>query len=699
MDLGQKLRAVRFPPWPWSRSNGIPSPTKQAGSGVQWVGNPDTSRIILLESGSRPEADELTKAIALATSAYCYTAIEYRWRTISEPPLRVIEDVDDEPEVVEGHPLEMVLQEPSPDYDMGELQAITEAYQLITGAVLWLKVRDSDTGPIMRFVPFSGDQFTTEQADGRLYGRFHVQTDHGRKTYLPEEVVHFRETNPNSWRTNLSKLDVALAQLDQGHQVNKTVRNYLRKAMNPGGVISPKAEWNPDEDEFDQYTNRIKAWQAGPGNAGEPLVLLGGTTFSATASRLRDLLPGDLLDRIEATVGGVFGTPPVVLGWQVGLENSPWSQMSEARRMTYEDTIEPRWRSIEKIMTRQLLDPMDRAVPRMIRFDTRDITALQANDVERADIAQKMKGIWTLNEQRAHTGQEPVEGEEGDVIASSGGGGVSPGFGDDLGESAFSLEAPESKLANDPRGLAWLLFDVNCKAAESTWEREILKALKAQQAEILRLARKHLKAEKQTDPGSVDLFVAQVDMFLADTLPAMLKLVFPLVFSTGKAGVKQAAAKLQLSFSIFEEALQTYAENESVFLANAMGITTEKAVSDAVRKGLLEGETVNALTKRLKELPAFDRARAKLTARTETTRAWNGAQRTTLSDYQASTGNQVEKSWLSARDDRVRDEHIDLDDNSWIPIDAVFGNGLTEPAEPNCRCTLLYRIPDPTGVV
>ena len=650
-----------------------------------------------MESGSRPEADELTKAIALATSAYCYTAIEYRWRTISEPSLGVIEKTDEGPVMVEGHPLEIVLQEPSPDYDMGELQAITEAYRLITGAALWLKVRDSDTGPIMRFVPFSGDQFTTESADGRLYGRFHVETDRGRKTYTPDEVVHFREINPNSWRTNLSKLDVALAQLDQGHQVNKTVRNYLRNAMSPGGVISPHQDWNPDPDEFQQYVNRINAWHKGPGNAGEPLVALGGTTFSTTASRLRDLLPSDLLDRIEATVGGVFGTPPVVLGWQVGLENSPWSQMSEARRMTYEDTIEPRWRDIEKAMTRQLLDPPDRAADRHIRFDTRDITALQANDVERADIAQKMTGIWRLDEQRIHTGQEPVGGDEGAAIASVGGG---VGLGPDLGEMAFRLEAPESKLARDPRGLAWLLFDVNCKAAESSWEREILKALKGQQKEILRLARKYLKAEKQTDPNSVDLFVAQVDMFLADDLPAMLKLVFPLVFSTGKAGVKQAAAKLGLSFSIFEEGLTSYADREAAFLAEVMGTTTGEAVAASVQKGLLEGETIGALTKRLETLPAFDRARAKLTARTETTRAWNGAQRNGLSEYQAESGNQVEKSWLSARDGvpPTRQEHADQDNGEWIPIDSVFTiTGLLEPSDPNCRCTLLYRIPDPTG--
>ena len=42
---------------------------KTVGSGVQWVGSPDFRTIIRLDSQAFPEAEELTKNIALATSA------------------------------------------------------------------------------------------------------------------------------------------------------------------------------------------------------------------------------------------------------------------------------------------------------------------------------------------------------------------------------------------------------------------------------------------------------------------------------------------------------------------------------------------------------------------------------------------------------------------------------------------------------
>ena len=698
-DRKPKLRdwlTSLLPPW-----------TKAAGdaSGVSWVGNPDTSRIIHLGNGSQFDADELTRHIALAASAYCFTAVSYRWRTVSEPPVGIVRETEEGPEEVPNHPLDMLLKEPSPDYDMGELQALTEAYRLITGAALWVKQRASDdgrTGPVVRLVPFSGDEFTTEAADGRIYGRFFVTTASGeRRQYGPEEVVYFRDTNPNSWRGHLSATDVALGQLNLGHQIGRTIKNFMLNAMFPGGVISPNHEWSPDEDEFQAYADRIKSWHSGPANAGQPLVLLGGSTFSSTSLDLKNLLPSEMLDRIEANVASVYGIPPVVLGWLVGLKNSPWSQMSEARRMTYEDTIDPRWADIGKRMSRQMLEPSERAAGMTIRFDTRDVRALQNDDAERAATAASMRREWTVNERRAYTGQEPLGDERGDEID-----GGSPGVGGaELGDTsteAGDVEGDDEdedeksghrfKYADDPKGLHWLLFDVNCKAAESTWEREVAKILKAQEAHILHLARKYLKEEKGTDPKSAKKFLEEVDEFLEDTLPTFVASVYPLVYSTAKAGVKQVAAKLSLSFSILEEGLANYAEEEAAYLASVMTNTSGKAVAAAVQKGLSAGETVNALTKRLADLPAFDRARAKLTARTETTRAWNGAQRRTLSGYQDESGNRVEKSWLSSRDDRVREEHDDLDDGTWIDVDATFANGLKEPGEPNCRCTLIYRL-------
>ena len=49
------------------------------------------------------------------------------------------------------------------------------------------------------------------------------------------------------------------------------------------------------------------------------------------------------------------------------------------------------------------------------------------------------------------------------------------------------------------------------------------------------------------------------------------------------------------------------------------------------------------------------------------------------------------------KDDRVRDEHLDAPagvGGEKRRIDEPFSNGLQEPSEPNCRCTLLYSVED-----
>lgn len=44
--------------------------------------------------------------------------------------------------------------------------------------------------------------------------------------------------------------------------------------------------------------------------------------------------------------------------------------------------------------------------------------------------------------------------------------------------------------------------------------------------------------------------------------------------------------------------------------------------------------------------------------------------------------------WISQRDDRVRDEHAQLD-GEIVLLDNQFSNGLDYPQEPNCRCAIV----------
>src|SRR5690606_38817363 len=106
--------------------------------------------------------------------------------------------------------------------------------------------------------------------------------------------------------------------------------------------------------------------------------------------------------------------------------------------------------------------------------------------------------------------------------------------------------------------------------------------------------------------------------------------------------------------------------------------TTKQGIRDALSAGLLEGESIPDMGKRIQESGTFARSRAELIARTESARVTNHAAVESLQHYAAETGARFSKEWLTAGDDRVRDEHAAIDGER-VPLGSKFSNGLTAP--------------------
>lgn len=54
------------------------------------------------------------------------------------------------------------------------------------------------------------------------------------------------------------------------------------------------------------------------------------------------------------------------------------------------------------------------------------------------------------------------------------------------------------------------------------------------------------------------------------------------------------------------------------------------------------------------------------------------------------SGVAKKKTWLSSRDDRVRDAHVVMDGET-VDLNEDFSNGLQHPSEPMCRCALTFK--------
>ena len=128
-----------------------------------------------------------------------------------------------------------------------------------------------------------------------------------------------------------------------------------------------------------------------------------------------------------------------------------------------------------------------------------------------------------------------------------------------------------------------------------------------------------------------------------------------------------------------------------------------KRVQNAVVQGIIQGEGIPQLTKRLtSELSAANAKHMTLFARTAMTGAQNAGRMERLHEAQ-DMGIRVRKKWMATLDGRTRDIHAELDGQEQ-DIDMPFKSRLGDimyPGDPtadpaniyNCRCTLTYVYP------
>lgn len=121
-------------------------------------------------------------------------------------------------------------------------------------------------------------------------------------------------------------------------------------------------------------------------------------------------------------------------------------------------------------------------------------------------------------------------------------------------------------------------------------------------------------------------------------------------------------------------------------------------VNSEILQGILQGDSIPNLAKRLSNVTEMNRTSAIRNARTACTSAENKGRMDMMEDAEEK-GVHVQKKWIATHDDRTRESHLLLD-GSTIDQDEEFDNGLMYPGDPNgepeevynCRCTLGYKV-------
>ena len=124
----------------------------------------------------------------------------------------------------------------------------------------------------------------------------------------------------------------------------------------------------------------------------------------------------------------------------------------------------------------------------------------------------------------------------------------------------------------------------------------------------------------------------------------------------------------------------------------------QQHITSAITQGILQGESIPKIAKRMREAGYMEYKASIRDARTSITSAQNSGR---IEAYRRAEnmGIKMQKQWLATIDDRTRHEHRELDGQK-RPVDEPFeveGYEIMYPAEPsaepemvyNCRCTMV----------
>ena len=202
--------------------------------------------------------------------------------------------------------------------------------------------------------------------------------------------------------------------------------------------------------------------------------------------------------------------------------------------------------------------------------------------------------------------------------------------------------------------------------------------------------------------------LANVDKIAAGMINDSLPLAYAENFNYGVYEVEMGA-KIDTAFTLYDrKTVENLMKDDPKIIPQAKvdipkdQLWNRKKLTSAVTQGILQGESINKIAKRLASVADMDRKAAIKNARTYTTAAENKGR---VDSYERANdmGIPVKQMWMAVLDERTRMEHRHLD-GQVRAVGEYFetdGYRILYPGDPmaepemiyNCRCTLVADLP------
>lgn len=553
-------------------------------------------------------------------------------RAFPEAPLRVQKRTPDGFTPVVDHPLTLLLDKPNDYYSQELLWWATLADWMVSGNAYWLKVRSGVGRPVNLFWAPSTLLEPKWPDDGSEFISHYEYTPNGVPIRLRrEDVVHFRYGfDPNNLRKGMSPLSSLLREIFTDDEASNFSSSLLANLGVPGTIITAGKDVTISPADAQQIKDDFQQ-RFGGDNRGTPLVLGAEANVTVMGFSPQQMDMSAMRQIPESRVAAVFGLPAGVVGLLVGLEHNTFSNYAEAREAAYESNIIPTQRLLAGELKVQLLGDFGDVAALKVDFDLSQVRVLQAdqNDLHMRAREDLKAGLLTRAQALTLIGEKAGPDDDVLYLPIS----VTPTDPAELLaplEPAVTVtEVPQNVRALPSGGkAATVKARKDASSVEAALQRlrtRLEAGLGKEMARFLsqQLERVVARLSASTDAG--DLITVDEEALLESLLSPWSQRTL-----TGTHALIEDA--LGTTFDLPAPMTQAYLREVAANIPTITS-TTREAIRTALAEGNAAGEGLDLLAARLRSLPAFNRDRAMLVARTELGNASNNA---ALGSYEAS---------------------------------------------------------------
>lgn len=615
-------------------------------------------------------------------SLYVYRAVRSIVQAVSGIPWIVVDNRTGEP--IPKHDFTKVWARPNPEFSGQDNMEFLAAHLKLVGNAIFQPVMVN--GRPREFWVCMPDliQPIPSKTKGIWLDGYQVQENQGNwHTVPPETFLHFMQFNPGDPYWGIGDLQAAARTVDCDNEAQDTQKVSMQNRGTPDGVFVNESVTTKDQ--WDEAVRQVKEQYLPKDNRRAPWVIGGNTKWyqmSLTPVEM-DYIKSRLQNKRD--IAAAFGLDPWWLGDR---EHSTYNNVAEARRALYEDVGIPLLDDVKSTLNLKIAPLYGEDIT--ITYDVSNIKVLRDDFGQKIAQANKLWGMGVpfqqINE-KLTLGFEEFDGWERGYLPFS----VAPvGAGGTVEQPDTTLVEGEQEEGQVEEGGA------KSDDAAEKYKAQYWKRIDSRRVAYWGLLQKKFRPLYESlgtavagDPGAAGQLINKQKSTWEKAVKAVSQVLIEDFGKQAEQQLKTQQGAREFKFDPATVAIRAWIRKHAAESVRTILDTQIESMHNVINQGAADGLSTTQIAKTIRQFYS-DNANylAMRVARTETAMAAGFGQ-----SESARQSGANRRSWLSSRDDRVRDIHQAMDGET-VEIGSQYSNGMSYVGDPvggpenviNCRC-------------